>query len=90
MPSFPPWDLCSLEPGDLFLLITDGVLESQSPAGEQFHRADVGYGPFHRHQPSHAIIEKLYRKVLDFSQKEKPSDDVTIVIVKVNAREETA
>ena len=88
---FPAVGPLLLEPGDLFLLITDGVLESQSPAGEQF-RAErmLDTVRSHRHQPSHAIIEKLYRKVLDFSQKEKPSDDVTIVIVKVNAREETA
>jgi sigma-B regulation protein RsbU (phosphoserine phosphatase) len=86
---FPAVGPLLLESGDLFLLITDGVLESQSPAGEQF-RAErmLDTVRSHRHQPSHAIIEKLYRTVLDFSQKEKPSDDVTIVVVKVNAQEE--
>ncbi|MGO8752797.1 MAG: PAS domain S-box protein [Thermoguttaceae bacterium] len=73
-----------LAPGDLLLLITDGVLEAQSPDGEQFgDERMLETVCAHHRQPSREIIEILYRAVLAFSQREKPIDDVTAVVVKV-------
>jgi serine phosphatase RsbU (regulator of sigma subunit) len=77
-----------LEPGDLLLLVTDGIGESQSPQGEQF-----GDGRMLeivrklRNQPSRSIIESLHRAALDFCQREKPIDDMTVVVLKVNVEE---
>jgi PAS domain S-box-containing protein len=74
-----------LAPGDLLLLMTDGVLEALSPAGEAFGAERMlqvvrGY----RHRPACGIVEGLCRAVLDFSGREKPIDDVTALVLKVN------
>jgi PAS domain S-box-containing protein len=75
-----------LEPGDLLLLITDGVLEAISPEEEPFGiERMLQVVRKHRHQTSREIIEQLYQAVIGFSQTEKPLDDVTAVVVKVGA-----
>ncbi len=82
--AFPPGDPVTLEPGDLVLLFTDGILEARSPAGDFFgaERAlEVVRG--HRGQAAGEIIEALYRAVLEFSGTPKPADDVTAVVIKV-------
>ncbi len=75
-----PWPL---EPGDLLLLVTDGLQESQSPQGEPF--GDGRMLEIVRklcNQPSRSIIEGLHRAALDFCRREKPLDDVTVVVLK--------
>ena len=75
-----------LEPGDLILLVTDGIGESQSPQAEPFGEDRILQVVRQlRDQPSRAIIEGLHRAALDFSQREKPIDDMTVVVVKVDA-----
>ena len=64
-------------------LVTDGVLESESPDGEEF-----GAGRLlevlreHRLDPAREIVERVYGAIRDFSQNEKQMDDVTVVICK--------
>ncbi len=77
-----------LEPGDLLLLVTDGIRESQSPQGGQFGDGRIleTVGGL-RSQPARSIIEGLHRAVLDFCRREKPVDDVTVVVLKVDGEE---
>jgi PAS domain S-box-containing protein len=83
---FPTGDPIVLEPGDMVLLLTDGILEVRSPAGTPFgdERA-LEIARASRSRSSREIIEALYRAVLDFSQSEQPDDDVTAIVIKTKA-----
>ena len=74
-----------LEPGELLLLLTDGVLEAISPDGIPFgvDRA-LGVVRDHRDSPAREIVDALYREVLAFSRRSLPRDDVTAVVVKAD------
>ena len=80
---FPLKDYGVLEPGDLLLLLTDGVLEAFSPDGVPFG-ADRALAVVRDHRDDSAcdIVDVLYREVLAFSQRSLPYDDLTAVIVK--------
>jgi len=81
---FPPGDPVMLEPGDLVLLITDGILEARSPTGDYFGTGRaLEVVRAHRGQAAGEIIEALYWAVLEFSESRKPADDVTAVVIKV-------
>ena len=73
-----------LAPGDVVLLLTDGVDESMSPAGDFFgvDRTLDAVRP-HLHQPASAIVDALYQAVRVFSENTPQLDDVTAVVVKI-------
>jgi PAS domain S-box-containing protein len=85
---FPELPQCAenelaLGEGDLIALVTDGVLESESPDGEEF-----GAGRLlevlreHRLDAARKIVERVYAAIREFAQNEKQMDDVTVVICK--------
>jgi PAS domain S-box-containing protein len=75
----------ALRQGDIAVLVTDGVLESESPYGEEF-----GSGRLlevvreHRRQPAREIAENIYAAIREFAHDEKQVDDITITICKRN------
>jgi sigma-B regulation protein RsbU (phosphoserine phosphatase) len=83
---FPVAGPVKLAPGDIVLLTTDGVHDAVSPAG-------MAYGSdrfleavrAHRAKTAGEIIHHLYRDVCEFSHREKPADDVTLVVIKVES-----
>ena len=81
---FPVCGPIRLEPNDVVLLVTDGILEAASPEGELFGTArmlDIVRG--NRRRKAAEITETLQWAVRDFIQREQPRDDVTVVVVKV-------
>jgi len=69
--------------GDLVVLVTDGVLESQAPYGEEFgEQRLLEVLREHRHHPAREILDCIYESVRQFTEHEKQADDVTIVICK--------
>ncbi len=74
----------SLVPGDVVILITDGVLEAWSPDEEMFGRERfLETVSNHVDKKASEIIGGLYRAICEFSQRESPLDDITVVVVKV-------
>jgi PAS domain S-box-containing protein len=73
----------ALRKGDIAVLVTDGVLESQSPYGEEF-----GSGRLLevvrkcRTQPAREIVENIYAAIREFAHDVKQVDDITIAICK--------
>ncbi len=76
----------SLGVGDLLILYTDGVTESFSPEGEMYgeerlhlvvHAADTS--------SANAMLEAIDDSVNAFSASEYPSDDLTLMVLKVTA-----
>lgn len=72
-----------LAPGDLLLMMTDGLFESRSAAGDMFglDRA-VELARSHRGQPAARIVAALDQAAADFRGGTPPKDDLTIVVVK--------
>jgi serine phosphatase RsbU (regulator of sigma subunit) len=76
--SVPP-----MQPGDLMVLLTDGVIEAYSPEREPFGwRRAIDIVRSCRHQSACEIIERLIAAVRKFVQIDSLNDDVTAVIVK--------
>jgi PAS domain S-box-containing protein len=81
---FPVAEPIVLERGNLVLLLTDGIQEAMSPDGKP-----LGITPVldvvrtKRAQAADEIVESLHRLVCDFCQSEKPIDDLTAMVIKV-------
>jgi serine phosphatase RsbU (regulator of sigma subunit) len=82
-PNVPQLTPISLQPGDIAVLLTDGVIEAASPAGEEF-------GPdraldairANREKSSAEIVSGLLGSVRDFIGAQPQQDDITTVIIK--------
>jgi sigma-B regulation protein RsbU (phosphoserine phosphatase) len=85
---FPSSAPVRLQQGDLVLLFTDGVLDARSPADAAFgidRTLDV-VGR-NRDKPAAEIIAAIYEAVLGFCSPLKPFDDITMIVIKVDATE---
>ena len=72
-----------LSEGDVAVLVTDGVLESESPDGEEFgSQRLLEVLQEHRRNPAREIVERVYAAIRAFAHEEKQMDDVTIVVCK--------
>lgn len=81
---FPLGAAVALESGDAIFLVTDGILEAQSPAGEAFgvaHLLDTVRAA--NAGTSAETVERLFQAVKAFCEPEKPVDDITAVVVRV-------
>jgi phosphoserine phosphatase RsbU/P len=73
----------SLQPGDVFVLYTDGVVESRSSNGEEY-----GYDRLlallndHRHDDADGIHAAVLRDLRSFMAGEEYDDDMTLVVLK--------
>jgi serine phosphatase RsbU (regulator of sigma subunit) len=74
----------ALQPGDLLVLFTDGIIEAMNPAKEQYgdHRLAAVVRE-HRRLPAREICERIRRGVEEFSNPSPREDDLTVVVVKV-------
>lgn len=81
--------MCCLEPGDVTLLLTDGVVESRSKDGDclweegaiEVVRRSIG-------SPAAEIVERLYQRVRGHARGRSQDDDVTMVVLR--ATDETS
>jgi sigma-B regulation protein RsbU (phosphoserine phosphatase) len=75
-----------LQPGQLVLFLTDGVLETLSPQGDTFGIArTLDVIRANRHRPAGDIVKALYCKIRSFSKGTPQLDDITAVILKTEA-----
>jgi serine phosphatase RsbU (regulator of sigma subunit) len=82
--SFGVTDSVQLEPGDLLLLLTDGVDEAMSE-NEEFFGLDRLHEFIREHiqESARDIVEGLYAKIRAFCAGAEQADDITAVVVKV-------
>jgi len=72
-----------LNPGDVFVLYTDGVVESRNPEGEEY-----GYDRLmesinnNRHEDASDIHDAVLRDLRQFMGNEQYDDDMTLVVIK--------
>lgn len=79
-----------MKPGDMILLITDGFFEWQNPKEEEFgaYQLAAVVKQFSDREPE-IVIAELYDAVLKFSQGTPQKDDLTAVLIKRVAVEES-
>jgi len=78
---FPTGPPTTLEPGELVLLFTDGIVEAASLDGEQFGlERTLGIVRAHQQETPDAILDALFHAVGDFSGHQL-QDDLTAVIL---------
>lgn len=74
----------TLEPGDLLLVLTDGVEEAADADAGLFGAERVlEVVRSRRHLPAQAIVKALYAATRAFAYEGRQADDVTVVVVKV-------
>jgi serine phosphatase RsbU (regulator of sigma subunit) len=73
----------TLDPGDLVFLLTDGVFESR--LGDRPYGIERALEAIRdsRHLHAQRIIESLYDSICEFCRVNKPTDDITAVVIKV-------
>ena len=73
----------TIEPGEVFVLYTDGVTEAMNPAGEEYGRdrlvAAVREG---RDQSARDMLDTLHRDLMAWTEGQGADDDVTYFIIK--------
>jgi serine phosphatase RsbU (regulator of sigma subunit) len=74
-----------LEPGEIVLFLSDGVIEALAPNGTPFGWARaVGIVGVHRDDSAAGIVANLYHAVRAFAQNAPQLDDITAVVIKVS------
>lgn len=81
---FPIAPAITLEPGDLVLLVTDGVTEACAPDDTVFgYQRAIDIVRVCRRDTAAQIVDNLYDAVRAFSQNHPQVDDMTVVVIKV-------
>jgi len=72
-----------IDPGDIVVFFTDGIIEREGKDGEPFDvEALERFVQDHKNEPSREIIEKLFAHLDRFGGRTKWRDDATVIIVK--------
>jgi serine phosphatase RsbU (regulator of sigma subunit) len=81
---FPIGPVITLQPGDLVLLLTDGLVEALAPdeTAFGFQRA-IDIVRVYRKDTAAQILDNLYHAVRAFSHYQPQVDDMTAVVIKV-------
>ncbi len=72
-----------LQPGDVFALYTDGVVESRNRSGEEYgYDRLLGFLKEHRYEGAHELHGSLLENLQAFTEDETYDDDMTLVVLK--------
>ena len=84
--SFSASTAITLDPGDVIVMLTDGVAEAKNRAGALFgEQRAIDFIRGCVHQSARHIVAALGEQVRRYSDRSSPEDDVTALIVKVKA-----
>jgi sigma-B regulation protein RsbU (phosphoserine phosphatase) len=73
-----------LQPGDLLLLYTDGLVEAENPDGEMYGRARLEQFVTANHgMDARSLCDAIYVDTSRFTDATRPADDTTIVIARI-------
>jgi PAS domain S-box-containing protein len=81
---FPASREIALRPGDILLLVTDGIVEARAPDGTVFgQQRPLDLVRVYRQVTARQIVDNLYHAVRAFSQDLPQYDDITATVIKV-------
>jgi sigma-B regulation protein RsbU (phosphoserine phosphatase) len=87
--TFSSHEAVTLEPGDMVLLLTDGILEAGSVAGAGFGiERTLKVVTANRNRRASEIVEAIHFAVQEFCRPGKPSDDISAIVIKVGPEAE--
>jgi sigma-B regulation protein RsbU (phosphoserine phosphatase) len=76
-------DRIALNRGDVLALYTDGIVEAESPAGEQYSTTRLArIVGSHLQDSASELIESIYSSVIQFQGTTAQADDMTLVVLK--------
>jgi len=75
----------STQPGDLFVFYTDGVTECMNTAQEEFGMQRWQRVLLHAGDGPRAVVKNSFEELRRFADDGPPSDDITIVALKINS-----
>jgi serine phosphatase RsbU (regulator of sigma subunit) len=82
---YPTETLPSLEPGEIVVLLTDGIVEAHDPDENLFGRDRVlSLVKANRDRPAREILNALYAAVHEFCGAQGQFDDMTAIIIKAS------
>jgi serine phosphatase RsbU (regulator of sigma subunit) len=85
--TYRPGDEVPLEPGDLIVLLTDGVTEAEDEHGEPFGmEGALRVVREHLDEPTQAIVRHVTDAVAAFARGRALADDVTVVVCRIAGR----
>jgi len=77
-------DRIDLRHGDVLVLYTDGAVEAENQAGEQYSAERLSETVrLHLQQNASELIETIYGSVTQFRETKVFADDLTLVVVKM-------
>jgi sigma-B regulation protein RsbU (phosphoserine phosphatase) len=80
---YPSVTVPPLDPGDVLLLFTDGIMEARAPDNEFFGRERIlDVVRAHQCLPAPAIVNTLYGTVQNYCGVQTQLDDMTVIIIK--------
>src|SRR5262249_1659019 len=83
---FPASEEIPLQPEDLVMLVTDGIVEARAPDGTVFGwQRTVDIVRVYRQATAGQIVDNLYYAVRAFSQNLPQNDDITAAVIKVHS-----
>jgi sigma-B regulation protein RsbU (phosphoserine phosphatase) len=89
--TFPEEGPIPLHHDDVVVMLTDGILEAESPQGIAFGMENtVSVIRQHRTQPAEEIIAALRESVCEHAGKTTFNDDITLVVAKVDAGQDSS
>ena len=72
-----------LRQGDVLILYTDGAVEAENSAGEQYSAERLSKTvSLHLHQSASQLVETIYSSVIQFRETTSLADDLTLVLLK--------
>jgi phosphoserine phosphatase RsbU/P len=75
----------ALQPGDLYLLFTDGISEAMNTRDDLFGETRLGQlVETHAHLPSEELRERMLREIAAFVGDAPQHDDMTMILLKVD------
>jgi phosphoserine phosphatase RsbU/P len=76
-------DMVALRRGDVLALYTDGIVEAESPTGEQYSATRLAkIVSSHLQESASELIESIYASVTQFQGTTAQTDDMTLVVLK--------
>ena len=74
-----------IRPGETWILYTDGITESRSPAGEEFGPERLAVLGRAAAASAGAVIERVFEELNAFTSGGDPADDRTLIVVRRRA-----
>ena len=77
-------DVVTLSQGDVLVLYTDGVVEAESPTGEEYSEKRLAaIVSSHPQESAEELVESIYSSVAQFRGTTPQADDMTLLVLKV-------